>query len=465
MFKWKRMILFSLMFLTILGCTDDVTIPEEITEALNCEISGYLIGGANLQATAYLLDSAVIESCMITAENGYFSFANIPRGYYEIRIISGDGLRRFYDKVELMSNYESLGEIYLKDVPEQIINIYPDTLKLIDTNTTQITDSFLTISVYFDEKMDSLSLVNAVSITPSIASFIRAEYVSAYNWLSIDIRNDTLFKTPDLIISIDSTAKDIYGQQIDFGFSLVYEIDTSINFVFKVDTTDTNVIDTTGDTTIIIDSIIPIISKTIPGDSTTLLDFNSSGFYIYFGSLVNQGNVENGLSIDPPVRIYVYWDTDTDPKFGSVSVARIVPADDVMTNTLFCVSIDSGTVLNNDITLDSTINLNFKTKPLKVSNTYPLYGQVDIPRDTTFKITFSEDCLKSSVAGNITITPLVQGFSFDSSHYYSDNIFFSTSDTLLQPNTEYLITIKKGVTDIYGNGMLDSTIIKFTTGQ
>lgn len=466
----KHRLIIFLGLISIFSCTDDIVIPELEELDNTATITGYLVGGVNNMATAFLIESKVIDSTYISTETGYFAFYNVERGDYILKVTSANGKGSYKKYISINSAVKTLGDIYLSPFPSQIESVYPNPEILIDTNNSYYEDSIQQVSIYFNYAVEESSLVNSISLSPSLPFTYEYYSSTSYKILKIRIKTDSLFESPSLSISLDTTIETIYSENLDYKYVVTYSIDTSISFI---DTTDTISQDTTKDTTVtdtntIEDTIAPIILKTIPSDTSILENLTENYFYIYFGSLVNQGNVENALNINPPISsYYLTWDTDTDPKYGSISYLRIDPYGEVMTNTVFTISIDSGTVLNNDITLDSTISLKCKTKPLSVKTTYPLYGQIDVPTDTTVKISFSNHYSEASLDNRISISPALEGFeikSKSSSSYYGYSIFLG-SDSLFQPNTEYTVTVSDSITDLFGKMMLKSTMLKFTTGD
>lgn len=463
----RLLIFFGLLL--IFSCTDDIVIPELEELDNTSTITGYLVGGVNNMATAYLIESDVIDSTYISSETGYFAFYNVERGDYILKVTSANGKGSYKQYLSINSNLKTLGDIYLKPFPGQIESVYPDPIIVIDTNNYYYEDSIQEVSIYFNYALNESSLINSIHLSPDLP--FTYDYISSTNYevLQIKVQTDSLFDFPYLSITLDSTIETVYSEQLDYTYTVTYSVDTTISLIDPIDTTlqDTTIDTTVIDTNNIKDTIAPVIQKTFPLDTNALLDFSDDDFYIYFGSLVNQANVDNAIKIFPPVSFNTSWRTTTDSLYGSISYVRLSSYDKIMTNTIYTVTIDSGTVLNNDIVLDSTISRKFKTKPLRVISTYPQYGQIDIPVNDTLRIRFSDNFSKPSIEGRIKISPSVKGLNIstlNNSSFYGYNIYLM-ADSLFNPKTEYYVTVSDSITDIFGNKMLDSVVVKFTTSD
>lgn len=107
--------------------------------------------------------------------------------------------------------------------------------------------------------------------------------------------------------------------------------------------------------------------------------------------------------------------------------------------------------------------------PPTVVLTAPANGRMNVPRDTTVNVTFSENMNPSTLNGtltNFTVKTTVGSVTVlgTVSYNVSTRIATFTPTAILAPNTGYTVTITSGATDLAGNGLAVNSLFSFTTG-
>jgi len=161
----------------------------------------------------------------------------------------------------------------------------------------------------------------------------------------------------------------------------------------------------------------------------------------------------------------VLYDIDVDEE---TSTHTLSPVSQLPPNTLFTVNIDS-TVGDRDGNKIAARSWSFTTtggtdnEPPSLDSTTPRDGQTNVSVDVNFQIRFSEPVTQG---GNIDIivTPS-PGNGVDSWSADGRTLIFDPDEDLLD-NQQYTILIPQGaVTDLAGNNLAESSVIRFTTGS
>lgn len=443
------LIIGMLLFLSY-KCTDEIVVPE-LEEKVSF-VSGYVSNGMDLDAVVYLIDSTIIDSIEITNNEGFYEFENVKYGVYKIKVLSRNSLKKNVSTIYVNTTSETVSTMYLSELPYDIDDVFPRLRDTIKNNNTYIKDSIFQIDIViqYGREIEMDSIEKKILIDSGMTFSLSSNLYGSYDTLKIQIPADQVFNKDSFSIYFDSTINTTYGD-IEHEFYLKYYVDDSID-----------TLDTTSSDTAINDN--DVIYQTSPADTSVTFNFYSSEFKIYFNSIVNKSEIEDALNISPIIPFSTSWSTSYNDQSQIVSVLYIEADQQVMSNTVYTITIDSGTVIDSTKTLQKDLSLLLKTPPLKATVNYPLYGQIGIPRDTSLYVSFSQSVLESSLDSNITISPAVEGLK-PTLYYSSYNKYRIDFDTLFLPKTTYTLTIKSGVSDIFGKQMPDSSVVVFTTGE
>ncbi len=441
----SSLIIGMLLFLSY-KCTDEIVVPE-IEEKISF-VSGYVSNGIDLEAVVYLIDSVIIDSIEIKNNAGFFEFDAVKYGAYKIKTISRNSFKKDIFTINVNSTSETVSTIYLSELPYQIDEVFPALRDTIRNNKTYIKDSIFQINllIQYNHEIEMNNIENKIKIDSGMTFSASSNLYGSYDTLKILIPSSQVLTKDSITLYFDSTINTLYGD-IEHEFYLKYYVDASN------DSLDTTSSDTSVDHN-------DIISQTYPADTTTAINFYSDEFRIYFNSSVNKSKVEEGISISPTIPYSITWNTT----YENTSVLYFEADQQVMSNTVYTITLDSGTVIDSTKTLQKDLSFLLKTPPLEANVIYPLYGQIGIPRDTSLYVSFSQSVLESSLDSNITISPAVEGLT-PTLYYSSYNKYRIDFDTLFLPKTTYTLTIKNGVSDIFGKQMPDSSVVVFTTGE
>lgn len=437
-------LIFGLLFLLVISCTEEIVVPE--LQEKTAKISGYVTNGLELEAVIYLIDSTVVDSLEITSENGYYEFSNVKFGSYIMKVISRNSFKKNSISIFVNSTSETINNILLNEFPIEIEYIFPQPKDTISNNPESFEDSLLVVNLitgYYSLEFEMYNIESKIVIDSGMTFTVSSNPNGSYDTLKVKIPKSQVFARDSFSLYFDSTINTSFGD-IEHEFYLKYYVDSS---GYVIDTTDNGDIDST------------IIDQTVPEDTSTTIDFMSSAYRIYFNSVVNKGEIEKGLSINPIIPYSVRWNHSQ-----TASVLYLEADQYVQTNKVYTITIDSGTIIDSNTILDKDLTLLLKTPSLKVSTVYPLYGQIDIPTDTSLYVSFNQPILESKLDSNISITPSVGGMRIGLYSSYS-NTYYITFDSSFVSNTIYTLKVDKGISDLFGNTMPDSTVITFTTGE
>ncbi len=281
---------------------------------------------------------------------------------------------------------------------------------------------------------ENQSLREAISITPAVNN-IYMERIKD----SVFIYHSNFSAGAQCTLTVDSTVK-IYGtnqtnnQRISIPFSVENEVHSDL---FQNSTITTSTPDTTA---------------TIP---------TQKPFNIYFPGTVNRGLIEQHITIEPSILFTTSWSDTVSDKNPALkrSILTIYPSQPLMSNTIYTVTIDSGSLGEGWMNMKD-INLIFKTSPLRWISSIPFTGQITVPLDVPFNFVFNTILDSSTIVSSLKSTPEIPDLKLSS--WSPSDSSFTLTHSELEPSTIYTLFFE-GITDMYGNPCLRKDTITFTT--
>ncbi|MDG5814586.1 Ig-like domain-containing protein [Chitinispirillales bacterium ANBcel5] len=190
---------------------------------MKSEITGY-VEPVGKRVTIFLEDAMPIDSVQSDSVTGYFKFRDVPHGTYRLRARYEEypSVTRFLS----VYGHTSTGTIRLGPYPSYFRRSIPSDSSIIDKRfflNNIYPDTTLNFTIQFTEKMDTLSLGNAITVTPQIhysTQFWKDELVLTFSARDI-------FGHPEIKVTIDESARDGKLQKSGYNLHLFLFPDTS----------------------------------------------------------------------------------------------------------------------------------------------------------------------------------------------------------------------------------------------
>ncbi|MBL1214906.1 MAG: hypothetical protein HND52_16220 [Ignavibacteriae bacterium] len=403
---FKRIIILPFLFLFI-SCQDDINVtivkqPGTVTGIVLPALSN---------ADVYL--QQVSERKTKINSSGVFYFDDVAPGVYRLIVKAPGYGRAEIDQVTVKDGEGcDVGKIELVSYPFPLLGISPqDGSRRINANSTQV------IQIESSKLMDFDSFVNSISVTPELADYNISEYSSSSVSVFRYIISGKYQMGTEYTVNIDSTAKTIYDENIEFPFSFSFTTDFFNVYRFYP-----------------------------PGYSS------QKNIRFRFNNLVGNSIIDY-LTIVPETPLFevrisydaidlspsICWKSDTD---YSISLKK-----DYMDI--------EGNMMENDTTFY------FKTPPLFVARTYPHDGQQNVQQNMTIDIEMNNVVDESTVSNSISIIPNVP-FEIITLASNIESRFEIVPDTLYA-DTEYKISIDTTLTDYFGVNLNAPYTLNFKT--
>jgi hypothetical protein len=392
-------------------------------------------------ATVYLEDVEIIDSTIIDSSTGRFTFDSVRYGDYRLRV-KATGYGVYTSRIALDDRYYSVSTIYLDNQPSQIYYVFPYPDQVIGSSSIRSDDERFTepmavIFLYFKEPMDSLSVAQALTITPAVRyTFGSWVATSSYYYTQLFIPVTDFFAHGRISFTIDTTARTLYGERLDFRYTFSYSPDTS---------------------NLTITRIKQFIGTVYPRDSSTLMNTTDS-VRIIFSASMNKASIEQRLSLTPSTLFSVSWDT-----VGSVSRMTIVPSQPMRADTNYVVAIDSGFQTMGG-SAGIAFSMGFVTRPLALSFCTPMNGQVSVSRTDTLFLTFNTAVDVATVLDHVSIIPAVDSLAVALPNPVAPASSIALTHAPYMADILYTVTLDSVLSDVYGKTMGKTVTLSFRTG-
>ena len=393
---------FLPIFLLVMSCQQDYVM--EIKKE-NGAITGQVLP-INSGATVELHQGPLLKSTTVD-KDGYFYFDDLKIGYYSIVAYSNG----FGSKTKISIKVEEgavndIGRLTLSLSNSLISSIEPAD-KSTNINTTS------TIRIYFTDSMDEGSVRSAFSIQPEIPYDMT---YSTSNYFYIKATMD--FKTT-YTISIDTTAKTLSGEKLQFKFISSFTTDH-----FRL---------------------------------TNMSNLNSSlmaaaQISFYYSGALKYSQPMDFISVTP--------ETDLTFKISS-STLYFYPKSCWISDTEYHITVGKGIESTNGVVIESDTSFVFKTEKLSVIDAVPYDGQNFIPCTTNINFVFNYSIDESTILDALEISP---EFNYHiTTRRSSGRQYITIQPDSLDAETEYHISFSEELTDIYGKHLSKPFSLSFVT--
>lgn len=320
--------------------------------------------------------------------------------------------------------YEGLTDILIWSFKTQIMQdkVPPNIITVSPEDSAVDVHYNVQIIIDFSEEMDEISVEAAFRYTDGITVFDSKD--GAFLWEG----NTTTFTPFESFkfdtyytMTVSAAAKDILGNYMGAGFLWTFTTQK--------------------------DDVPPEISEYSPLGNDILVNTTIT---VTFNEPMNESQVLNAIILIPGINGSYVWDQNT---------LIFTPDSDLnyATEYIVTVGLELTDLAGNSLTLP--FQFNFTTEPdvfaPYIMSHYPVGIEIDL--DTIISVTFNEEMNRASVEQSFIIIPSVSGtFSWN-----GNTVSFHPQ--LLAGNTEYDITIRTSVQDVFGNSLESQYEFSFTT--
>ncbi|MBF0430236.1 MAG: Ig-like domain-containing protein [Fibrobacteria bacterium] len=439
----KKLLLLCLFILVLLytACNDQVSLNLPDNEEYST-VTGY-VTPTGVSGTVYLFETGVIDSAELDDETGYFSFDSIPYGSYYIRV-KADDYAEYNKYLSINSRTTVMSTIMLDKISGLISRQWPtENTELNQTfmadNDYDIGDSTVSFKIYFNKKMDEPSIIKAFTSSPSqnnLGIKLTYETENNNNFLKISVPILNLFHNAEVSFSLGKDAKDVFGNNLDNAYTMVFPVDTSYLAQIQTD--------------LIIRQVNPQHDAVSVSPSKTIT--------VYFHKKMVEKNVENAFFIKPEKPANFFWNTGSS---GATSV-EIKFATPLVSATSYTYGFKAGICSKDSLCTSEDLSYSFQTTSIQLSNYKPYSGVPDFPLDSVFYYRFTATMDLEKFKESFHISPEVDSLDFEYYSYYTTTIHVYHS--LLEENKAYTITIDSSCLGVTGDNPGIYLQQKFTTG-
>ncbi|MBF0433326.1 MAG: Ig-like domain-containing protein [Fibrobacteria bacterium] len=412
----QYIILFS-AFLCLQHCSDSINyvLDEDVDKAT---VVGE-IRPKGVTAIAYLVAIDTVDTVQVDPETGQYEFQDVYYGNYKIKV-DAEGYGGLSINISVDSPFENVNSYILSDYPDPITNIYPKSGDHLDydyfknASSSRVTHENMIFDIHFSEDMNDLSLYKSLNTSPRIDDSEWEYYYSSTNrYLRIKVALTALFKTDKLEIALGEGALNTYGTPIEFGYKMVYTIDTT-----QYDKVRT----------------MKLIYATSPSDNDVQVQTNKS-ITISFKTEMNKESVEKAFRISPELKPNFFWKKTS---YSGVENLNVQFGRSLKSSTKYVVYLDAGFMEEDSTVINEGFSFSFKTIELRFNDYYPLKGATSIPVDDDFSFDFSFGIALEDFKQAFSITPNPGGLSYT---YNSSENEITVHHNILQPETNYIIEV------------------------
>ena len=433
----KKSIMVIAVGLFAMSCNGPTVMFPEADET--AVVAG-VVQPAGSKAMVYIGDTEIRDSARCDFETGSFRFNNIPFGVYGLTI-KAQGFGTAKSLITINYKVESLGTITLSKLPSQVSRVYPLDSASVHRTGISSSDTSVTVDIYFAEKMDTASVREALSFSSFLKDVI-------FDWnlfstyapgerLTLRIPSIFFFSGSSVRITLDKSAKTVFGSNLDFDLNLTYFPEMS--------------------------DLPALVSRTFfynsnPRDNQKNVDIAVSPEFTFSTDML-QSSVEKAFSIEPSAKANFFWSRSD---FDLRMVLTVRFAEYLDYNTLYTVTFDSGMMREDSLYTPVPVTFTLTTKPMQFRNFTPLSGRKDFPIDSPFVYTGEFNVDTADFRDAFSISPQVDSlwfFAFEDYAGYHTVVYHS----LLKCSTEYKITVDSTLKDVNGGRIGTSLIYNFTT--
>lgn len=436
------LILIMLLALpAVFNCSNDSNLifPEKKEIAT---ISGF-VEPAGVRARVYLLDAKPVDSTITDSASGFFVFDSVPYGSYQLKVIA-DSFGMAKITFSAQSPLYSFPNIVLKKRPSQISSVTPDNNTVIKGmgDLPGSNDTTAVISIIFNRRMDTASFAKNISFTPQLSfKVLRNAFSDPNHFYTIGIPLVKFFAQPSLSMMLGGKIKSVYGETLDFDYTVSYFPDTA--FLTKIITSY-------------------FITQTAPVNNTQNVDPNTA-VVITFKREMNRSSAEqlfSTLPANPPTFTWTKNTSNPDLPYDILTVRYFSP---LQPNTRYTVALDSGVMSLDSLVMKRRFTLSFTTNDLTLSPLFPGNGQSAVALDSPFTYFANFAVDSSSFAGAFSIKPGLSMLDFSITKDQSNNSAIKVYHSPLSVSTNYAVTIDSTVKSITGIKLQKKISVSFTT--
>lgn len=409
--RFSILTIFIFALFIVLNCTSNKE-PIGVLEVHFGSIVGF-VKPTGTVALIQVMQGKTIKSTDSDSTTGYFEIKNLQVGFYTLDV-RAEGYGRYVENdVQVVSDgITSVGDIYLKPVPEQILTVFP-------SNGSHNIELTTPCGFEFTTSMDHHSVEANFYISPQVNGYFRWEDNSTqskiYFYPSLKYRAYTIYQ-----ISLGTGAKTIYGDTLSFAISSSF---TTEPVQIEAHTPEEG------------ESFVP------PGIS----------IYIKFNTPMDKKSVESAFKLAQSATGRFVWRNNESFTF--------TPDILLATNSNYTLTIATTAKDVYSTAMLYPFTLNFTTEPLTIKYNYPFDGSTHINRSTNIYVTFNTIVDQTAAEAAFSISPRVVGvFEWTDFSQFTFN-----PDVTLEPNTFYTITVNTNCRDIYNKYLLENYTFRFTT--
>lgn len=340
----------------------------------------------------YLLGAEGIDSTTLNSTTGIFSFTGIPYGTYYLEVKApGYGAQR--KTIHADQQVISLSPFTLDESPFLIGNVEPVSGTSIDSvyftnHQTSVYDSVVSIEFRFTEPMDTASVCSALVVTPGQRGLVfdwSREATTLIVRIPVELSEDEF----QLSLTIEESAQSRYGTLFEVPLYLTYPVDSSFFRVVPLD---------------------PLIVKTVPGHGEKGVEA-AAVVEVLFDSVMNEMSVEEALSVAPETDFFTSWEV-----IGNGHALRMVFTGELLHETGYTVSLDSGWMTTDRSAVGGAVELKFTTAPPQIKVLSPRDGQSNVAPDEPIRFITNFNVTEERFRDAFAIDPLPDSlrFEFDS---------------------------------------------------
>jgi hypothetical protein len=274
--------------------------------------------------------------------------------------------------------------------------------------------------LYFNSPVDS-TIFTAVQLSPPVAGEWELSHFDSTSIYFELAPNTVLLHNQTYTISVNTTARDKYGNQLPQ------------SFLSRFSTTAFR------------------ISSTYPFDNQSNVNLTSSVCIATTG-ILDTGSIRQSFSISPSVQgTLQFWFGDD--RFSFYTLSDFTPL------TTYTVTLSTGLRTITGTNLQSPHTFSFRTQAFQVSSTTPHNGATNVPRNTSIWVYLNTYVDTGSVRSAFNLPGVAGSFSlFDGTRYFS---FYPAS--ALATNTNYTVTISTLLRSKSGSNLTSPYTFSFVT--
>lgn len=173
---------------------------------------------------------------------------------------------------------------------------------------------------------------------------------------------------------------------------------------------------------------------------------------IEFTNSMDEASVENAFSVFPKTQGQIFWNLDA-------TKLTFAPQTEFQTSTKYSVVISSLAKTQYGIPLSFPFSLAFYSAPLQVTRSYPAVGASGVSTSSNIVLYFNSAVNQNSFKQSLTINPEIIG----DFNWINNKTVQLSPGHLLEPESDYLISLDSLVSDAFQNNMNARYLLYFST--